>query len=528
MKLRNLFFIAAACAGLLTACSNEIEMDELSKGDNTEVVTGEAYATFSFVMPSATSTRAGETVDGSSEENNISNVNFLLYNKTDGKLALNSPATRADFTPTSENGATRYTLKNPVSIAKAGTYSVHVVLNPATPLVNIETLDTYNAYIESVAPKTGKYCTDNEFMMTNADPVGDVAVSTSNTKASPALITVKVERLAAKVTFNNAGNTVDIMSSNSKIGSIKFDAYKVINTRNSAFKLKRVGASATDFTIGAPEAEGKYVIENFFAEKANFTEEFFEANYSRKMTKYVAFRNLNETGVQNIAYALENTHKEKPNLEKGSVTGVVLRGKVTLYGNTLNGSASTDGTFYKYNGKYYSSLDIMENGALKFDFKYDEYKVGEETKEAYTARIAADKKFLYEKFRIELFAQGYAYYYYWLRHINDGSATNVGPMEYVMVRNNVYQLKIKSVSGVGEFESGTPGPANPNKPAEGQEDVENNKTNPEIPGNVSDVQEPNTPVKPVKPTDPVIETDMYLDVEILVNPWTVRNNDIDL
>lgn len=535
MKLRNLLFIAtAACAGLFSACSNEIEMDEASKGDNTETVAGEAYATFSFVMPSGSgaSGRSITNVDGTSEENNITTVNFLLYN-ADGTLFTNIAKVRADFTPVSVNGATRYTLKDPANIATAGTYSVHVILNPASALTpsEIGTLDAYKVYTEKVAQKTGIYCTPNTFMMTNADAVKTVKVDAANTKTNPALITVNVERLAAKISFNNAANnSVDITG----LGTVAFDAYKVINTRNSAYKLRRVGESATSYTIGAPEEATKYVIENLFAEKAGFNDNFFKTNYSRRLDTYVAFRNLKTSeGIQDIAYALENTHAKTQDLKKGLITGVIFRGKVTLNENTLIGEKQENGTFYKYNGKYYASLETMKD-KLAFDFKYEEFKgevgTGEavDTEAKYLTLISNNKAFLYNKFRIELFAKGYAYYYYWLRHNDDGKADEAGIMEHAMVRNNVYQLKINSVSNVGGFESGTPGPADTTKPDKGQADVEDGGKNPEILGEVSTEQEPTTPVVPVKPTDPVFETDMYLNVEILVKQWTVRDTPVDL
>ena len=62
----------------------------------------------------------------------------------------------------------------------------------------------------------------------------------------------------------------------------------------------------------------------------------------------------------------------------------------------------------------------------------------------------------------------------------------MGAMEFAVVRNNHYQMVIKSVSGIGE----------------------NVPTNPET-------------------TDPDEEADSFLDVKMKVLPWVVRVNNID-
>lgn len=41
------------------------------------------------------------------------------------------------------------------------------------------------------------------------------------------------------------------------------------------------------------------------------------------------------------------------------------------------------------------------------------------------------------------------YYTYWIRHADDGDTDKASPMEYATVRNNLYQLDVRSVSGPG-------------------------------------------------------------------------------
>ncbi len=84
----------------------------------------------------------------------------------------------------------------------------------------------------------------------------------------------------------------------------------------------------------------------------------------------------------------------------------------------------------------------------------------------------------------------YCYYYYWNRH-NDNQNDNVmGPMEFGVVRNNVYKLSVVRLSQLGH---------------------------PRIPEN-----DPDDP----KPDDPDEKSEVYMKVTIDVIPWVVRINNI--
>ena len=51
--------------------------------------------------------------------------------------------------------------------------------------------------------------------------------------------------------------------------------------------------------------------------------------------------------------------------------------------------------------------------------------------------------------KCEVYSEGRCYYVYWIRHADDGNDKVISPMEYAIVRNNIYQLDINSVSGLG-------------------------------------------------------------------------------
>lgn len=84
----------------------------------------------------------------------------------------------------------------------------------------------------------------------------------------------------------------------------------------------------------------------------------------------------------------------------------------------------------------------------------------------------------------------YCFYYYWNRHNDNGIPGTMGPMEFDVVRNNVYKLSVDGISRVGH---------------------------PRIPENDPDDPKPDTPDE---------SDEIYLDVSIKIVPWIVRLNSI--
>ncbi len=84
----------------------------------------------------------------------------------------------------------------------------------------------------------------------------------------------------------------------------------------------------------------------------------------------------------------------------------------------------------------------------------------------------------------------YCYYYYWNRHNDNGLSGVMGPMEFDVVRNNVYKLSVDKIERLGH---------------------------PRIPENDPDNPTPET-------YDEV--SNVYLDVTVEIVPWAVRKNSI--
>lgn len=61
---------------------------------------------------------------------------------------------------------------------------------------------------------------------------------------------------------------------------------------------------------------------------------------------------------------------------------------------------------------------------------------------------------------------GKSYYKFWIRHNDNGNDGMMGVMEFCIVRNNVYQLYVTGVRGLGDPLPYTPGKDTPDKPDE--------------------------------------------------------------
>ena len=85
----------------------------------------------------------------------------------------------------------------------------------------------------------------------------------------------------------------------------------------------------------------------------------------------------------------------------------------------------------------------------------------------------------------------YCYYYYWNRHNDNGLNGTMAPMEFCVVRNNVYKLSVDKISRLGH---------------------------PRIPSNDPENPTPDTPDE---------SDEIYLDVKLEIVPWVVRLNSIE-
>ncbi len=107
------------------------------------------------------------------------------------------------------------------------------------------------------------------------------------------------------------------------------------------------------------------------------------------------------------------------------------------------------------------------------------------------AAVGKNIKFFQTSYDPQLGGWGYyCYYYYWNRHNDNGDEGAMGPMEFDVVRNNVYKLAVTKIARLGH---------------------------PRISANDPDKPTPNTPDE---------KGDVYITVTCTTLPWVVRENEI--
>ncbi|WP_287132205.1 Mfa1 family fimbria major subunit [Bacteroides sp.] len=249
--------------------------------------------------------------------------------------------------------------------------------------------------------------------------------------------------------------------------------------------------------------------------------------------------NHSRDGYRIWRYATENTIPGMNKQENGISTGIVFKGKIQVTTdapqalqdaiNKATGDSNADAILYAYSNQLYVSwtevrkaaLDATANEEFKKavfgtpkntpsetvysdDTKSPDYLwniwhnvKGHNDAAALSAfkEVATNKDHqftLYQSSRDENDGAGYyCYYFYWNRHNDNGNNGVMGPMEFAVVRNNVYKLSVVDINRLGH---------------------------PRLSENDPD---------PVDPGTPDEKGDIYLKLSVEVLPWVVRINDIE-
>lgn len=173
----------------------------------------------------------------------------------------------------------------------------------------------------------------------------------------------------------------------------------------------------------------------------------------------------------------------------GVTTSIAFRGRIVALESDAKLKAAMDAghIIYRHQGTIYGDLAMVKEAVIAapthpmaldfmkaFDINYDALTqdafkdaVNEVTAEEFNKSVGEFA--LYRPTSLE--GGKYAYYVYYLyknRHFDNGNNTQMGPMEFGVVRNNVYKLKVDNVLEFGHPASpkDDPDPENPDNPDE--------------------------------------------------------------
>lgn len=515
MKLSKSLFLAFAGLGLF-ACSNE---DNVPSTDNSHSGT---FLTLTLVGTenSGSRTVAGEdgTVEGTVAESTISEAMVVLC-ASDGTGTIQS-AKKVSCIKKDDSSVETYPVE-----AGVGTYYVYVIANPGTTLFDGITGNIKS--LEKAITSSADFATNSQFLMFSechgTDKTGGqvITVSAENDYDNPARTAepIKLDRLAAKITYEEKQGGVDISAAEgelTELTGIAFNGFALVNGIKNFYLQQHWNAAAP-----TPTTTGSSHINTLLTPTVtnNASDNFYNRwDDFRTVTKvsdsYTAAVDVKNTSfTTNALYCMENNSgstadncfAEGSDLN-GNTTWVIFKATATVTGSD---ECAGKNCFYAYNGEYFATLEAVQaKYPAVFDDKNDGTDAEAELKAAQNelkaakngnadsnADVNADVKTISDfrvKYNIHVYEDGVMYYTHYIEDQNYTAAdSKQAQVNYQSVmRNTIYGLTVNSVKNIGDD---IPGGWNPD----------------------TDPEDPTTPKT-------------YLVVECQVNPWVLSNYDVDL
>lgn len=297
--------------------------------------------------------------------------------------------------------------------------------------------------------------------------------------------------------------------------TIKLTDYCVMNVAKDFYYLKRVTenadrGSAANWIYGGAELNTNdvknYVVDADWDSKKNWNwtveggnvvanDLFYTPLNGNTTDNYISlsktlFEDNDQGDYKALCYCTENTIFGVDNQIHGLTTAIVFKAEVT--GDFVKDAPDEEGkkALYRYSNTIYNSWDAVK--------KVASLGTGVADYDDYYKAFRDDNKDLYKKPDITKWdikggdadAKATCYYTYWNRHNDNGNNTEMGIMEFAVVRNNIYKLFVKKILRLGDPED----PTNPEHPIEPGEKDESEK--------------------------------ISMEVDVKVLNWAVRQNDI--
>lgn len=478
MKKMNLLVMSLVSAAALSfsSCSSN---DDLAGGGTQSQADG-VYMTLSIAGSNqGTRTTGTNLKDGTPGESTIESGTIYLYDK-EGTCIFRKDITKSMFAtqPTqTEVGKTR-PIKVSINTVKTGeTYTVYFLANRTGEL---------NPLTGTFTSTTGgkDFGENNAFAMFNQNDENKAAAHSTveftdkaKDEAHPAEAqTIFLDRVVARIdkptvdatvtTIEPKAGTTTTIDIDKTIKSIGYEAYTISNVNN-------VSSIKQNWTTN-----WENLIVQYGTPKYYLPTETFGGKYEAKETEL--FGNVPSN------YVFENTTEEE-----ADATALYFRIKAELTDAAKDGADFTDGTFYRYDKRLFTSIQAIFNAAEKGEISnpfaeagaVTVYQVLEQIKnEDGSLKTEAELASFREKNKIEIYRGGEMYYRYAI-HDNQYKPETA----YSVLRNTIYQLNVTQISEVG-----------------------------------NDV--PNGP----KPDDPDKNPNYYMTVQVQVNPWILNTKDIEL
>ena len=510
---------------MLASCNNE---DTIAAG-NENTQQGEAYLSVSLVGSDngASRTQPGQgTDDGEDYESTISSVMVLLADESGNITSYTPSLTTIEGVRTTER----------IAVNAGTTYEVYVIANPPANYTAPSTKEALQktgddaAIISNISSETMKtYAGEDNFLMFSAchgtDQVdgAEVTVTSADTYDDPATVTVQLDRLAAKITYDakdlDFADAQAMFGNNNALTDVEIEGFALVNGVTKTYLQQHwSNVAATNINSSNPATAPYVEFENTLITPAvtnNGADDFYSRweDYST-ITPSQTNPGWYDAVVDEVRddepspfttgplYCMENNSGSTAancfidNVTdlNGNTTGVLFKAQATVTGSD---EKAGENCFYGYEGEYFATLAALVNKYPSvFGEQVNVENVATALKNAHEGTPAEDSDIktvadFREKYNVRVFEDGTMYYTHYIMDQNYTANKNGEQVNYHSVmRNTIYGLTVTSVIGIGDD---VPGGWNP--------DIEEEK-----------------PVVP--PT--------YLRVRCIVNPWVLSNYNVTL
>lgn len=481
MKRFSILLAAAALFAAVAGCQKE-------PAGNEELAKAYAQLTFSFESNSTKASDVDGTDDydaGAESEYKVKSATLYFVDNT-GKVTNISTFNEGFSENIDSNGDVHYT--HVVDKLAIGVYKIYVTVNHKLSDITVDATEedlqnaivTASSLIGASVPPTGLPMSSRNVDAAYGAGAKDAGlyttaeVTAANTKDNPLHIKLSIERSVAKISYEveTDGNTYTIKANKgtgSEIATVKLTGAAVLNQTKAWNAYRRI----CDYNLSTitPAGFGKigtgYIYDPNIGNKNQDDAGNAASLLYNGDPKAISVSDDEDTQV--LAYAYENAvHKDRQLV--GYVTTIRFTGSITpSAGNyyTLDGgklvtkNAFTPGTdLYYYDNKFYGSLEALNKGA----------------------HLGVSSGTNLNDFNVKYYEKAVCYYDYYIKHndVNPG----MGAMEYAIVRNNSYVVKVTEIRSPG-----------------------NDK---------DDVIAPGTPVE---------QQETYFQVKLTIKPWVVRKQD---
>ena len=416
----------------------------------------------------------GENGDGNQagegEENMVHDLTLFFLNKTLNEateICASAYFDEKDITPAASGSITRYTVQREIEGLFVGNkYYVVAIVNAGDLTNKITRIDELKDYQFSEVIVT--HGSERWFLMASEKDSEEIEIRANNSQYNPTWVNVYVERMTARVDcawvnpYKIMGNDMPSEGGGSYYGKdqVKTLGASLVNRYiNDTYAFKRVTESTSSLTtvqylgdeLPSPSsggAAGNYVLDPLTAiGKSNTDFDYYYPEYNHWDTAsdfYDVYTNLSFSSTHNsqMYYRLDYVRENINTVRQLRIGGIDHYATGVMYKARYIPDGYKEGeTFYVYPQSYgrYSIRTVFSADELRQEFP----NIFGDTPESTWVDQVKD---------LEKYTNGECYYVYWIRHADDDDNNRISAMEYAIVRNNIYQLYVNSIEGLGSPE----------------------------------------------------------------------------